>query len=406
MKTIRKISLNTIVVSLMVFVFLFMPKNAQAVTCSGFTDTNATLSNSTCVITGTMGLDDPLNTETSTLNRAPLVLGNLVSSPSSAINITINSGGSMATGVITIRKNVTIVIASGGQIVSGRPLYVVDADGDGWAANFTIYTATAAGRRRLGLMKSKTVVDCDDTPGHYDVANVSGTFYQDADGDTKGNSSVSSGACSQPVGYVADNTDCNDGSALVWLSHAQCYADADGDTQTVGLAANTTCLNTGSCATATKASASTHVAAVTTYTAGRLLNSASASTDCYDANANAYVGSTYCSATSRGDGSYDYNCNGSGSKTGCLTLNYSQSVAGSGYTVSCVGPSGGRFCGNYVNHNFYNTTVTTCGSPGATCGASMGLDEGCTDNGVTCSKDNNTHSECTTLANVGNQTCN
>lgn len=42
------------------------------------------------------------------------------------------------------------------------------------------------------------------------TVNVPTTWYEDFDGDGFGNASVSQMACSQPVGYVSDSTDCND----------------------------------------------------------------------------------------------------------------------------------------------------------------------------------------------------
>ena len=56
--------------------------------------------------------------------------------------------------------------------------------------------------------------DCDGTVDEDDAADAS-TWYQDSDGDSYGNVAVTDVACSQPAGYVANSTDCDDGDAAV-----------------------------------------------------------------------------------------------------------------------------------------------------------------------------------------------
>ncbi len=68
------------------------------------------------------------------------------------------------------------------------------------------------------------------------------TYYQDSDGDGFGNAAMTQQACSQPTGYVANNTDCDDNDALefpgqVWYDDT----DNDGHGQT-GAASITACL--------------------------------------------------------------------------------------------------------------------------------------------------------------------
>src|SRR5262249_385645 len=44
---------------------------------------------------------------------------------------------------------------------------------------------------------------------------VKSTFYRDADGDGYGNAGVTTQACTAPIGYVSDQTDCNDSANSV-----------------------------------------------------------------------------------------------------------------------------------------------------------------------------------------------
>ncbi len=78
--------------------------------------------------------------------------------------------------------------------------------------------------------------------GPVTLADPSYTWYRDMDGDTFGNPAMTQMACSQPTGYVANNTDCDDTDPLekpgqVWYDDT----DNDGHGQT-GAASITACL--------------------------------------------------------------------------------------------------------------------------------------------------------------------
>ena len=70
--------------------------------------------------------------------------------------------------------------------------------------------------------------DCDGTVDEADAVDAA-TWYADADGDSFGNSSITTAACSQPSGYVADDTDCNDGASGQYPGADEYCDGADND---------------------------------------------------------------------------------------------------------------------------------------------------------------------------------
>jgi len=116
-----------------------------------------------------------------------------------------------------------------GQTDEGVKLtFYRDADGDNYGA---LNTTTQACSAPSGYVSNST--DCNDGagsvhPGATEVCNgvdenCNGqtdegtlvTFYRDADGDTYGNPLLTSQACTAPIGYVANNTDCDDTRSTV-----------------------------------------------------------------------------------------------------------------------------------------------------------------------------------------------
>jgi hypothetical protein len=184
----------------------------------------ASIQSTACSIAGLDGVDHAQNDEASVINSGSLTI-------TGGSSLTINASATLLVGQLSL-VNGTIAIATGGIIQTGKALYVRDEDADGWPADLTLYAASASGRRRLGLMRSFTTNDCNDTPGNFSIGNMcctAQTWYRDADGDGYGNPTVTISECQQPTGYVANNTDCYDANAQAYPQSPFCATIHRGD---------------------------------------------------------------------------------------------------------------------------------------------------------------------------------
>jgi hypothetical protein len=195
---------NTIIINLSLLSLLIFVKPAYSA-CGIMDQDNMTVSAACTIDADTAeGIDKNDGTETSTENLAVLTVTDA---------ITINSGVSGTTrlivGSLSIGTGGSISIGSTNtEIKIGTPIYVTDSDADGWAADFTFYTATASGKRRLALMRSTSTTDCDDSS--MSDTNSCCIFYADLDGDGYGDPNNTTSLCDPPAEYISDNTDCYD----------------------------------------------------------------------------------------------------------------------------------------------------------------------------------------------------
>jgi len=237
-----------------------------------------------------------------------------------------------------------------GQIDEGSigSTWYRDADRDGYGSSST---TTLSCSQPSGYVANST--DCNDSSaaispaasevcdsidnncnGQVDEGNIGSTWYRDSDGDGYGTSSTSTRSCSQPSGYVANSTDCNDSSSSINPGATETcnsiddncngqvdegsigttwYRDADGD-------------GYGSSSTSTRSCSQP---------SGYVSNS----TDCNDSSA-----AISPAATEVCDG-VDNNCNGQ-TDEGSIGTTWYRDADGDGYgtsstsTVACTQPSG------------------------------------------------------------------
>lgn len=98
--------------------------------------------------------------------------------------------------------------------------FYADADGDTFGDPNTAQVACTA---PIGYVLNNT--DCNDSdPSVHEVT----TWYADTDNDGFGDVNAQTSACNQPLGFVTDNTDCDDTDPFVWAG-ATWFLDEDED---------------------------------------------------------------------------------------------------------------------------------------------------------------------------------
>jgi len=199
--------------------------------------------------------------------------------------LTISAAQTVAVGSLSLTGG-SIVIINTGQIKIGTPLYITDADGDSYPTDpngaSNQFLTSAAGRVRRATLtnltpdcndttnakyqnrtcyydgdndgfrttasatrcvgadctnssdaykrESTATIDCDDAA--YSETNTCCTlltWYRDADADGYGNPSITTSSCTQPAGYVSNNTDCYDSNANAKPNQTNCYSSHRGD---------------------------------------------------------------------------------------------------------------------------------------------------------------------------------
>ncbi len=193
--------------------------------------------------------------------------------------------------------------------VSGRTTWYRDADNDtygspsvttaacarpaGYVANNTDCNDAANAINRGATETCDTIDnDCDSLTDDADT-NVSGrtTWYRDADNDTYGSPTVTTATCVRPTGYVANNTDCNDGANSIYVGATETCDTIDNDCDSLTDDADTNV--SGRTTWYRDADNDTYGSpSVTTAACVRPAGYVANNTDCNDAANSIYVGAT------------------------------------------------------------------------------------------------------------------
>ncbi len=102
-----------------------------------------------------------------------------------------------------------------------------DNDGDGWFACLECNDGDIAVSPDATEVCNEVDDDCD---GRIDIDAIDGAiWYADADGDGYGDASSVVNECEDPIGYVADNTDCDDTTRTTFPGAPETCATTDDD---------------------------------------------------------------------------------------------------------------------------------------------------------------------------------
>jgi hypothetical protein len=148
-----------------------------------------------------------------------------------------NSGYGPSSGAIDLILTDSNAVVSKPVISPSGPLTICsnsfatltssDSTGNMWSNNATTQSINVNTTGNYFV----TVTGAEGCSSQSDPVSVTAlpvlTWYRDADGDGYGNPDISVQSCTKPVGYVANNTDCNDTKANVFPK--VWYHDADGD---------------------------------------------------------------------------------------------------------------------------------------------------------------------------------
>jgi hypothetical protein len=175
-----------------------------------------------------------------------------------------------------------------GSFATASTLGTVAGDATGsqsFSYNFTTSNITAGSGYRIRIISDAPAIDGSDNGSDITFQQVN-TYYADVDGDTYGAVGSTVNDCSQPTGYVTDNTDCDDASATVYPGATETCNTIDDDCDgTVDDGVQTTYYADADNDTFGELSSTTTACSAP---AGYVSNS----TDCNDASATVYPGAT------------------------------------------------------------------------------------------------------------------